>query len=97
MFREGLPSQSSSFPIKYLMMLPMLTYDPVRNPKNPTVNMRTFFINRGLKLNRFIILTPASACENANISPYHEQFRPWVTVSMIGGAMRARVELKVKD
>ena len=57
--------------MKYLMMFPMLTYDPVKNPKKPTKNIAEFFNNLGL-----------------------EHLDPWVTVSIIGGAIRASVELR---
>ena len=51
-FSPNTVSNPYSSPMKYLKMLPTLTYDPSRKPKKPTRNIKLFFISVCLKTKR---------------------------------------------
>ena len=61
----------------------------MRNPQNPTKKMRRFFIRRPLQC---LILNKLMTWMT-----YREQLFPWVTVSIMGGAIRANVELRKNE
>ena len=66
----------------------MLTNEPVMNPRNPKEKIDIFFTMIHLEYQQWIILPL--------YCPYLVQSSPRVMISMIAGAMSARVELNRK-